>query len=121
MISRRRLLSSGTIMTLLGALPRRAWSSLALNSIEPLTDVRYERIQVVRLKCEYRDTQPALTCSDRDSFGSFTLHGAVSVKAHIESWWPPIGAYSRRGRQTSGIAGGCCRIRPCRSCTVVFL
>jgi len=55
MISRRRLLSSGTMMTLLGALPRRAWSSLALNSIGPLTDVRHERMQVVRLKCEYRD------------------------------------------------------------------
>jgi alpha-L-rhamnosidase len=42
-------------MTLLGALPRRAWSSLAPNSIGPVTDVRHERIQVVSLKCEYRD------------------------------------------------------------------
>ena len=42
-------------MALLGALPRRAWSGLASNSIGPLTDVRHERIQVVRLKCEYRD------------------------------------------------------------------
>ncbi len=42
-------------MTLLGALPRQAWSSLALNSIGPTADVRSERIQVVCLRCEYRD------------------------------------------------------------------
>jgi hypothetical protein len=54
MFSRRKLLSSGTIMTLLGVLPRRVWSSLAFDPVGPLTDVRHGRMQV-RLQCEYRD------------------------------------------------------------------
>ncbi|SPE23700.1 putative Rhamnosidase [Candidatus Sulfotelmatomonas gaucii] len=54
MISRRKLLGSGMITTLLGALPRRAWA-LALNSVESVTDVRHERMEIARLNCEYRD------------------------------------------------------------------
>jgi alpha-L-rhamnosidase len=51
MISRRELLSSGMVTTLLSALPRRIWPSLAINSVAAVTDV----MQVVCLRCEYHD------------------------------------------------------------------
>ncbi len=51
MISRRKLLSSGVITTLLCALPRRVRGSLALSRVDSMTEL----MQVVSLKCEYRD------------------------------------------------------------------
>lgn len=51
MISRRKLLSSGIITTLLSTLPRRVWGGLAFDSVDSMTEL----MKVVNLKCEYRD------------------------------------------------------------------
>lgn len=56
MISRRTLLRSSIVATLVGALPRRVRGSLAFDSAGPITD----RMQIAHLKCEYRDNPRGL-------------------------------------------------------------
>ena len=51
MISRRKLLRSSIITSLFCALPRRFWSSSVFNSVAPVVN----GLQVVGLKCEYRE------------------------------------------------------------------
>lgn len=51
MISRRKLLGSSIITSLFYTLPRRFWGGSVLNPVGPVAD----GMQVVSLKCEYRD------------------------------------------------------------------